>query len=286
MSCLLKNCYSEKTIKGIKTRLFKKGENGEVVFSEELNNLFYYSDEEFEQIFNGKNKLWLRKEMSRWRKNVHNEKTTMKGTLNNLEMLCFIANCEPNDILLDGVASKKITANTQYLSLNAINGICKSLVATYEELNEEVFGDDDYFGVNSNQNKFLEKPLLLPIEFSPTSLRFLFLKIYKDFDNDIKMVFVVNEYNSFSEGFVPTEYEREIFNLTSTKNNIKSTLEEFYHVGLELLSNKYESDLYTDYILDYFDDSMKCILTKNENDDFFFELYGDKLKYPEDYIKF
>lgn len=267
MSYYFKSCYSEKIINGIKTRLFKKDENGENVFSDELNSMFNYSDEEFEKIFNGKTKLWLRKEMLRWRDNTSKEHITMKGTLNNLELLCFITKCEPNDILLEGITSKNISANTQYLSLGSIKAICKSLVDTYKDFNED---------------GFLNEPLLLPVEFSPTTLRFLFLKIYKD-SNEVKMKFIVNEFSAFYEGIVPSNDNLVVYNVTSPKENKKLTLDLFYHEGMQLLSNEYVDDLYSDYILEFEDDTMRNILIENKTNDFFFQLYHDKLKYSKDY---
>lgn len=269
-----KNNYSEKIINGIKTRLFKKNEKGENVFSDELNSMFNYTEKEFKKIFNGNSKTWLRKEMSRWRDNAFKENTKMKGTLFNLELLCFLAKCEPNDILLDGTTHKSITANTQYLSLDALKGICESLININQELKEVKSSNDDLF-----ENSFLEDALLLPVEFSPTAMRFLFLKIYKDSD-DIKMQYVLNEYVPSYEGIAPSEDNIITFNITSQKNG-KLTLEKFYNEKNNLLNNDQETDAYTDYILSI-DNCLKKVLTEKKLDDFFFQLYYNRIKESED----
>lgn len=55
---------------------------------------------EVERLFPGRDKLWLQKELSKWRSKLSGEDTRFFGTLQSLQLYCTLTGQLPNDVLL------------------------------------------------------------------------------------------------------------------------------------------------------------------------------------------
>lgn len=56
---------------------------------------------EVEKLFPGRDKLWLQKELSKWRGKLGGEDARFSGTLQSLQLYCTLTGQLPNDVLLD-----------------------------------------------------------------------------------------------------------------------------------------------------------------------------------------
>lgn len=131
-----------------------------------------YSAQEITELFPSKDKLWLAKELSKWKSKILDNCTSFNPTLQNLFIFCSITGASPNDVLEPGkelVRSNRV----HYLSYEAIVDLVRML--------------RDRGTLNNN--------CTVPILHAPMKMTTAFLSIYKRCVNrsdDIYMSFLIS----------------------------------------------------------------------------------------------
>lgn len=118
-------------------------------------NAKYSSAEKLSQLFPGKDKLWLMKELSKWKNKVLSEKDNFNPTLQNLFIFCTLTGRTPNEVLLPNQIYNG-PDRIEYLNYSAL----ESLVA--------------YLGTRKN----FSGNYIVPVLYSPEKMTASFLTIY------------------------------------------------------------------------------------------------------------
>lgn len=224
-------------------------------------------DDDISTFFPEKDKLWLHKELSKWKRRV--DDNTFHGTLQSLKILCRIAGKTPNEILLsndDVFLSKSINL----LSKEDINLLCMK--------------------IKENPNEFINVctkngclPLQIPVFYSPKdfSITFFCIKYSKrnatspldDLDAcflnyDYSMTDLIYEGKPEEELVIRGNENGKWFGL---KEDLEDKINEKYDYSKSLICN--ENTIYQDSI---FDDCGKILLflLKNSAD----KISGDFFK--------
>lgn len=135
---------------------------------------------EVEQLFPGRDKLWLQKELSKWRGKLHSDGKRFCGTLQSLQLYCALTGMQPNDVLLpaDGSVSP---ARIEFLREETIY-----------ELAEEL----------AEGRKRMEHGCALPVLYAPREMTAVFLFIYpvrKAGEETVFMRFAISEPDGYVE---------------------------------------------------------------------------------------
>lgn len=154
-----------------------------------------FSSTEVSQLFAQKDKLWLTKEISKWKKKVLGNEDTFNPTLQNLYIFCQLTNRTPNDVLLPDIPYNG-PDQIDFLSEDALEGLVKLL-----------------------QNKGrLSGDYLVPVRYAPIKMAAVFLSIYSK-----KIQNQENIYIQFSLSYVEKRYDEDSyggFNTSSVDNRL------------------------------------------------------------------
>ncbi len=111
---------------------------------------------EVEQVFPGRDKLWLQKELSKWRGKLRADGKKFCGTLQSLQLYCDLTGLRPNEVLLPAES---------YVSPSKIEFLQEE---TIYELAENLAGGEQQ----------MEQGCALPVLYAPGEMTAVFLFIY------------------------------------------------------------------------------------------------------------
>lgn len=131
-----------------------------------LEKIKYLSDEKLQSYFPGKSKLWLTKEISKWKGKIlhENEKGTFNPTLNNLNLFCLLTGASPNDVLCN-------TNNSDYIQFISYEAL--------EQLSDYLRSQND-----------IPQSYTIPVLYAPEKMASILLTIYSNKVNNKTSIYL------------------------------------------------------------------------------------------------
>lgn len=214
-------------------------------------------DGDIESVFPQKNKLWLQKEVSKWKRRIHDN--AFHGTLQSLQILCEATKNTPNDVLLPNEKALYSSSSIEILSIEDIKEI--------------------FLCIQNNTKGFIKIckangcfPLQIPAFYSPQNFSITFLCI-KQCRNEsvldsLEACFITYEYYMTDFFKDPETKEEDLiirnsYSLDWVRLSNKSLFEKIEESHKKIIDlNNSQITLYDDSI---FDDCGKILMFLFEN---------------------
>lgn len=171
---------------------------------------------EVEQVFPGRDKLWLQKELSKWRGKLRSDGGKFCGTLQSLQLYCDLTGLMPNDVLLP--------AGT-YVSPTQIEFLREE---TVYELAEQLAAGEHC----------VEQGCALPVLYAPGEMTAVFLFVYpvrSGGKQAVHMRFAISE----PDGYVDFDGGECIGGISTAADSRYYTADLTHPEGLERLREAY-----------------------------------------------
>lgn len=172
---------------------------------------------EVEELFPGRGKLWLQKELSKWRSKLKDGEQNFCGTLQSLQLYCVLTGQQPNDVLLPA---------GQAVSPSRIEFLRSETI--YEMAEEIVAG-----------RMIPQQGCALPVLYAPGQMMTVFLFIYpvkKAGKESVCMRFAISE----PDGYVDYDGADCIGGISTAADSLYYTADLYHPDGPSKLREAYE----------------------------------------------